>query len=60
MNIDEVTDWLNLTFKLVSQTEPVKANILSPEEPDVPAEPEEPEEPEVPEDPDEPEVPEVP
>ncbi len=37
--IEAVTGWLNLTFKLVSQTEPVNANKLSPEEPDVPAVP---------------------
>jgi len=32
VNTEEVTGWLNLTLKFVSQTDPVKANILSPEE----------------------------
>ena len=58
--IDAVIGPLKLTFKDVSQIDPVNANKLSPEVPDVPLVPAVPDVPEVPSEPDVPEVPSEP
>ena len=58
--IDAVIGPLKLTFKDVSQIDPVNANKLSPEVPDVPLVPAVPDDPLDPEDPSDPLVPEVP